>query len=356
MWRFLNLFNPFYRLRAASRWNLIAPLLLTLGLLLAACGNVPQFGVKNSSSPDEAMVISEVFPDDLAGDAKVSYRLGLNLGDTNNVAQGQFMRVSLQENTPGDIIWSENRLPRLTFGTFRVEMLPEDTVTPPVFQAFVPVAPDLTPQEYSLQISFTGRTGKIQQLSRSITVTEAAFASQNLELTDGLEWLADHQADARDDAALAGAYQAFSPAQPWQRYWNAPLAVNWTLTTAFAEQRTYNGRPDTLYFHGGLDMAPLSRRDGDPVFAPAAGKVVFSGELEARGLAVAVDHGQGVTSYYFHLSQIAVEPGQSVEPGAMLGRVGSTGRSTGPHLHWEVRVHGVITDPTGFLDPAFREV
>ena len=75
MMRFLNLFNPFSRLRAASRWNLISPLLLTLGLLLTACGNVPQFGLTNSDSPNERLVINEVFPDDAAGEVTARYLL-----------------------------------------------------------------------------------------------------------------------------------------------------------------------------------------------------------------------------------------------------------------------------------------
>lgn len=356
MWRFINLFNPFSRLIPAYRWNLVALVMLTLGLLLTACGDLPRFGAGNSGSPDAATIVSEVSPDGTAEGAGVSYRLGLNLGENNSVAQGRFFRITLQENMPGDILWTETNLPRLTFGTLSLNMLPDNALVQPVFQTFVPVAPDIAPQTYPLQISFTSRTGATHQLTRSIEVKAAAFDTQDLTLIDGLEWLADHQADERDDAKLAVAYQLFSPAQPWQSYWNVPLATNWTITTGFAEQRTYNGKPDTLYFHGGLDMAPLSKREGDPVFAPAGGKVVFTGELEARGLVVALDHGQGVTSYYFHLSQIAVEPGQMVAPGDLLGRVGSTGRSTGPHLHWEVRVHGVITDPTGFLDPAFREV
>jgi murein DD-endopeptidase MepM/ murein hydrolase activator NlpD len=64
---------------------------------------------------------------------------------------------------------------------------------------------------------------------------------------------------------------------------------------------------------------------------------------------VVVDHGLGVTSYYFHLSQINVKAGQSLEKGGVVGLVGSTGRATGPHLDWEVRVNGIITDPRNFL-------
>ena len=63
-----------------------------------------------------------------------------------------------------------------------------------------------------------------------------------------------------------------------------------------------------------------------------------------------VDHGLGITSYYFHLSQINVQVGQMLANDAVVGTVGSTGRSTGAHLHWEVRVNGIITDPRNFLN------
>jgi murein DD-endopeptidase MepM/ murein hydrolase activator NlpD len=66
-------------------------------------------------------------------------------------------------------------------------------------------------------------------------------------------------------------------------------------------------------------------------------------------MTVVIDHGLGVTSYYFHLSAIKVKVGQTLQMGDLLGNVGSTGRATGPHLHLEVRVNGVITDPRAFI-------
>lgn len=128
-----------------------------------------------------------------------------------------------------------------------------------------------------------------------------------------------------------------------------PLNVPWTQATDFAQRRAFNGKLDTLYFHDGIDLAPNSGTNGANVHAGAAGKVIYTGSLEARGLSVAVDHGLGVTSYYFHLSQINVRVGQTLQNGEIVGLVGSTGRSTGSHLHWEVRVNGLITDPRNFL-------
>ena len=98
--------------------------------------------------------------------------------------------------------------------------------------------------------------------------------------------------------------------------------------------------------HAGVDVAAPS---GTPVAAAAAGTVVRAGSAGGYGLLVEVDHGQGVVTRYAHLSATDVAPGQRVAAGAQLGAVGSTGRSTGPHLHLELRVDGEPVDPQGLL-------
>lgn len=98
--------------------------------------------------------------------------------------------------------------------------------------------------------------------------------------------------------------------------------------------------------HTGLDIGTPART---PVQAPAPGTVVMANAGGDYGRHVMLDHGNGVRSLYGHLSEIDVTPGQQVEKGQVIGRVGSTGRSTGPHLHYEIRVHGKPVDPRGFL-------
>ena len=88
---------------------------------------------------------------------------------------------------------------------------------------------------------------------------------------------------------------------------------------------------------------------GSTVKATGAGRVVHAGPMGGYGDMVEVDHGNGLATRYGHLSEILVTEGQEVEAGAPLGRLGSTGRSTGPHLHYEVRVDGEPVDPTRYL-------
>jgi murein DD-endopeptidase MepM/ murein hydrolase activator NlpD len=103
------------------------------------------------------------------------------------------------------------------------------------------------------------------------------------------------------------------------------------------------GRPA---YHAGLDFEETF---GSPVRATAAGRVIAAGPSGGYGNMVEIDHGGGLTTRFGHMSSIAVEIGQDVKPGSTLGRVGSTGRSTGPHLHYETRVDGEAVDPLRFL-------
>jgi murein DD-endopeptidase MepM/ murein hydrolase activator NlpD len=99
-------------------------------------------------------------------------------------------------------------------------------------------------------------------------------------------------------------------------------------------------------FHSGIDIgAP----QGTAVHAAAAGTVVSAGHLGDRGLAVVLDHGQEIRTQYGHLSRVGVQPGQHVARGGLLGFTGNTGRSTGPHLHYEIIVKGQPVNPRAFL-------
>jgi murein DD-endopeptidase MepM/ murein hydrolase activator NlpD len=103
--------------------------------------------------------------------------------------------------------------------------------------------------------------------------------------------------------------------------------------------------------HTGVDFRG---EPGDPVRAAAAGKVVLAERNGGYCLMVEIDHGNGIATRYAHLSAVAVEAGGNVAPGALVGRVGSTGRSTGPHLHYEVRVNGEPVDPQKYLRAGLR--
>lgn len=126
-----------------------------------------------------------------------------------------------------------------------------------------------------------------------------------------------------------------------------PLSGDLQMTSTFGYRTDpFFGRPA---LHSGVD---LREEYGAPVKATAAGVVSVAGPQGGYGNLVEIDHGGGLSTRYGHLSAVNVTPGQQVAPGAVVGRVGSTGRSTGPHLHYEVRIDGEAVDPTRFLKAA----
>jgi murein DD-endopeptidase MepM/ murein hydrolase activator NlpD len=107
----------------------------------------------------------------------------------------------------------------------------------------------------------------------------------------------------------------------------------------------------TPAMHTGLDLAAQT---GDPVRATADGTITIAGWQGGYGKMIEIDHGNGLATRYGHLSSIEVVVGQSVKLGQVIGRVGTTGRSTGPHLHYETRIDGEPVDPQKFLRAGTR--
>lgn len=138
------------------------------------------------------------------------------------------------------------------------------------------------------------------------------------------------------------AYATFSDDTPSNLIFDPP--VNGRRSSPFGLKRYFNGEPRNP--HSGLDFAVPT---GTPVKSPANGKVLMIGDLYFNGLTVFVDHGQGVISMFCHLSRIDLLPGDTVKRGDVVGLVGNTGRSTGPHLHWNVSLNNARVDPALFL-------
>lgn len=133
--------------------------------------------------------------------------------------------------------------------------------------------------------------------------------------------------------------------------WNGRLSmpVDGPITTQFGQGRSINGGP-VGGFHGGVDIANAS---GTPILAPAAGRVAWVGEMPIRGNSVLLDHGMGVVTGYHHLLEFTRELGDLVAPGDEIAKMGSTGFSTGPHLHWEMTIYGVNVDPLTWTEQVF---
>jgi murein DD-endopeptidase MepM/ murein hydrolase activator NlpD len=147
--------------------------------------------------------------------------------------------------------------------------------------------------------------------------------------------------------------QLVSPVKMWQGPMLRPAAGE--VTTVYGVRRYYNGVFANDYYHRGVDYAGAV---GDPVVAPAAGRVALIGR-EAQGFrlhgnTIGIDHGQGVASIFLHLSQINVREGDVVQAGQRIGAIGATGSATGPNLHWGLYVQGVAVDPVPWREQGFE--
>src|SRR5262249_32668006 len=131
---------------------------------------------------------------------------------------------------------------------------------------------------------------------------------------------------------LRAIFSTVTPERLWEGAFRVPLDG---VTTGgnFGRRRVLNGQPGSP--HSGVDFpAPA----GTPVHAAQAGRVVLAEPLFFSDNTVLIDHGLGIYTFYGHLSAMSVQPGEAVEAGTVLGKVGATGRVTGPHLHWGLTV------------------
>lgn len=146
----------------------------------------------------------------------------------------------------------------------------------------------------------------------------------------------------RELALQTAAYRTFTPGTPSNLLFDKP--VDGRLSSPFGLRRFFNGEERNP--HSGLDFAVPA---GTPVHAPANGKVILIGDFFFNGKTVFLDHGQGLISMFCHLSSIDVRSDQFLRRGEVIGKVGSTGRATGPHLHWNVSLNDARIDPAIFI-------
>ncbi|MFT4516983.1 MAG: murein DD-endopeptidase MepM/ murein hydrolase activator NlpD [Gammaproteobacteria bacterium] len=123
------------------------------------------------------------------------------------------------------------------------------------------------------------------------------------------------------------------------------IPANGTITGRFGTKRFYNGKEGS--FHNGLDVAA---ERGSPIISPSKGKVILTGNYYYNGKFILLDHGKGLKSIFIHLDEILVKKGQIMSKGDLIGKMGNTGKSAGPHLHWSLLLSKTYVDPEYFLD------
>ena len=181
----------------------------------------------------------------------------------------------------------------------------------------------------------------------NVVVGAGPYATENIQVAPGRESLLDPELIQAEQERMVDLWSQVSTRPVWEGPFGLPIASG-RVTSPFGTRRSYNDGP-VDGFHTGTDFGV---GNGTPIYAPAAGRVALAAELFVRGNAVLIDHGLGVFSGYWHLSDLAVRVGQTVQPGDLIGYVGDTGLVTGAHLHWEMRVGGIAIDPMQWTEMA----
>ena len=179
----------------------------------------------------------------------------------------------------------------------------------------------------------------------SFSVSNKKYPEQHITLKNQRQVNPNPDDLKRIDNELAvqiKAYRTFSPNTPSNLLLDKP--VNGPLSSKFGVRRFFNGEERNP--HAGLDFAVPA---GTPIKTPAAGKVILIGNYFFNGNTVFVDHGQGFISMFCHMSKIDTRVGQQLARGDVVGKVGATGRATGPHMHWNVSLNDARVDPAIFI-------
>ena len=175
----------------------------------------------------------------------------------------------------------------------------------------------------------------------TFTVVEEEYTVQHLIISEETQSSTIGSSDNRDayNAMIDVTYDSWFPTRFYDDCFTQP--VDGVVTTEFGLFRYTNDNPVPTR-HAGVDIAD---DEGTPVLAAASGYVIAAGYNGVSGFTVVIDHGFGVRTYYFHMAELSVEQGKFVEEGTEIGKVGSTGYATGPHLHFNVMVHDNSVDP-----------
>lgn len=201
-------------------------------------------------------------------------------------------------------------------------------------------------REHTIEVTLRDGFDREVTLTRTLHVLPEVHAVQELNVAGSVLAAVTPENVALERDVVDDAYA--STQHPDAPLWSEPfkLPAEGRFTSPYGLPRRYSAGGRVSYHHGTDIAAP----EGTPIQATNKGRVMTAQFLPIKGGFTIIDHGSSVFSFYLHQSRIHVEPGQLVERGEVIGEIGTTGLSTGPHLHWEMRVNTISTDPMSWVD------
>ena len=242
-----------------------------------------------------------------------------SLGDTISVKIAKL---------PGD-----KAVPKIYFDKTKV---PVFTLSKTWYRTLLPISADYKPGIYEIEIYYKGHARRI-----NLSIKDTKYPLEDLTLPKKVSEL---KASRIEKDLVGKALNTYSPEKLWSGKFIFPSSG--PLSTVYGVKRRVNGIISSGYFHKGLDFAAT---EGTNIKAPENGKITLVGLVSkgfvVNGNCIFIDHGHGVISGYLHLSSVLVKEGDFVKKGQIIGKVGSTGIASGPHLHWGVYVLGKTVEP-----------
>ena len=206
---------------------------------------------------------------------------------------------------------------------------------------FIGISQNTEPGERNVQILFNSKT----KINKKINIQNKDFQIQHLTLPKTKVDLSDKDLKRhnKERKIVTGLFKNSKELKLYNSKFIKPIDNK--ISTPFGVKRFMNKKPKNS--HSGID---LKAKMNEQIKSINKGVVVFTGNHFFSGNSIYIDHGLGIVSMYFHLSEIKVKTGDEVEIGDVIGLVGSTGRSTGPHLHWGVRVNNIRVNPLSLIN------
>jgi murein DD-endopeptidase MepM/ murein hydrolase activator NlpD len=271
-------------------------------------------------------------------DAENSSVAYINLLTVNPIpaVQGETLEVSITTYKPVEISG--------TFDGKPLQFFTEDNENYHCFAGIHAMA-DIGP--VPLKITITNVDGTTQTHEQMVLIASGNYGNDAMILVDDI--YVDPETIAEEDEIINNVLTQYTIERYWEGKFQYPIDEPF-INGYFGQRRNYNDGA-FYYYHTGIDFEV--RAPNLNIYAPAAGKVVLTEEMVVRGNAILIDHGWGVYSGYWHLAEFNVEVGDYVQPGDLLGIIGNTGRSLGPHLHFEIDIGGTPVNPETWLNQVF---
>lgn len=331
-----------YLLSAAALFFLLSYISVWLSMMVldkhktAETISKPPMSVSVSSEPPSAsgITVSGDIPDPVSSEPPQNdlfAKAGFEISDTN-VYPGEYLVLTAYGIDNSDKITIQN-----PFGKSPTFFKADDHLT-----ALLPVKYTYEPGEYMLTAEGNGYNEVF-----AINLLSKEWQTQNLTVDESITSETIENTAANDEyfAKVQPKKALFEPSPLWEGSFIQP--VEGEITTEFGMLRTVNGVPSDR--HGGVDIAA---ERGTPVKAANSGKVLFAEKIALTGNTVCIEHGMGLKTWYYHMDSLDVKAGDMVKKGQTIGTVGSTGFSTGPHLHWAASVFDVYINPWTLITAA----